>query len=64
MNIEYYFKKEFNLFGWNIRVDRRKNTLMGPFGGGWAWALGFKVGRKTLYVMLILVEIRITKGDT
>ena len=33
--------------------------LGGPFGGGWRYVLGVKVGRRTIVLELLVVSIRV-----
>ena len=37
----------------------KANSLLGRFGGGWNWKLGFQIGYKTLLISLLICEIRI-----
>ena len=40
---------------------RSSNSIMGRFGGGWNWKLGFQCGGSTVLVSLLIVEIIISK---
>jgi len=37
---------------------RSANSLMGRFGGGWNWKLGFQAGGNTIIISLLVLEIR------
>jgi hypothetical protein len=40
---------------------RSKENLMGRFGGGWNWNLGFQASGSTLILNLLVASLRITK---
>lgn len=42
---------------------RSKENLMGRFGGGWNWNLGFQTSGSTLILNLLVASLRITKQD-
>jgi hypothetical protein len=57
---EIYKKKCLGPF--NISFCYRSNKVfMGRFGGGWNWALGFRLGSTTLLLQLLICEIAISK---
>ena len=41
---------------------RPSDSLMGRFGGGWQWSLGFQLGAHTLIVNLLIFSLRIEWG--
>jgi len=47
----------------NVNVERRLRGIeprpSGPFGGGWRFVLGVKVGRRCVVFELIAVSIRV-----
>jgi len=40
---------------------RSRNGIMGRFGGGWNWKLGFQASGKTLLLSLLVSELTITR---
>jgi len=43
-----------------LRVEHRSaDRPGGPFGGGWRYVLGVKVGRRTIVLELLVVSIRV-----
>ena len=43
-------------YGWR----HKSNGIMGRFGGGWRWKLGFSMGSKSCIIDLIFGSIRIS----
>lgn len=58
-----YFIKWSRRFGrWKVRVSwRRKDGLMGRFGGGWNWRLGVQVGGTTVLVNLLVMSVAVSR---
>lgn len=54
---------------WTVRVLRfdvrlhwrRRDGVMGRFGGGWNWKCGFQLGGKTLIISLLVCELSIRR---
>ncbi len=58
-NIKSY--KKFNIGKFEFVYERKdKSSLMGRFGGGWNWELGFRAGGKTVILLLLIASLRIT----
>lgn len=50
------------LVEWPVRVayvHRPKASLMGRFGGGWNWKLGFTAGGRTVCLHMLVFDVRI-----
>lgn len=55
------FSKKVSIGRLSIFINwRRKDGLMGRFGGGWNWSLGFQAGGKSLYVSLLVFSVTFT----
>jgi hypothetical protein len=51
------------LGGWTVRYRRQAaDGAMGRFGGGWNWALGFRLGGSTLLLDLLVVSVTIARA--
>lgn len=59
---EREFYKRIRLGNLNISVSWRSSKhLWGRFGGGWQWALGFEVAKRTLNLNCLVFSIMIWK---
>lgn len=47
--------------GYRFTLRHRKAGLMGRFGGGWNWVLGFQASGPTLILNLLVVSLRIDR---
>lgn len=57
-NPEYVVNRKLEVGRWLLRVQwRSRDNAWGRFGGGWNWALGFRIGGSTLLIDLILLSI-------
>lgn len=55
---DYIFKKRWQIRRLVIRADMRgTDGLMGRFGGGWNWKLGFQAGGSTIIISLLVMNI-------
>lgn len=43
--------------------QRKKNSWMGRFGGGWNWEFGLQVGGSDLIINLLVLSIKFHIGD-
>ena len=58
--IKYICNKKFKLWKLEITITwRSKKSLMGRFGGGWNWELGFQSSRTTIIFNLLILSVRI-----
>lgn len=47
---------------YEIRYSRRSaDGLMGRFGGGWNWKLGFQASDRTILFSLLISELTVTR---
>ena len=58
--MEYVWKLQHRRIGPLVvsGEQRRRKSLMGRFGGGWNWELGFQLGSTTLIVNLLVCMFR------
>jgi hypothetical protein len=55
-------EKVWHAPGYNVSFSYRSSKRwMGRFGGGWNWALGFKVGSTCLLLECLVFQIMISK---
>ena len=54
----YIFSKRWNLGRLEIKAEmRRTDGILGRFGGGWNWILGFQAGASTLILNLLVMSL-------
>lgn len=55
-------RKEWTVGRWFFKYERRrKDNAMGRFGGGWQWELGFKAGKGSIILNLLIASFRIDR---
>lgn len=53
-------RREWYVCGFRIAFEwRSSENLMGRFGGGWNWELGFQIGGNTVIFNLLVATLRI-----
>lgn len=54
--------ESWQLGSWIVTLSKRATDgLMGRFGGGWNWKLGFQAGGNTVIISLLIAELRIER---
>lgn len=57
------YRREWRMFGLRIVFSwRSKKNIMGRFGGGWNWKLGFMAGGSTVIISLLIADVRMEKA--
>ena len=58
LGVDYLYRKTIQI----TIEQRKKNSFMGRFGGGWHYELGLQVGNSDLIINLLVLSIRIHIG--